>query len=94
MLIQSCRCRILLMKSKTNGRMYIQFRALYTREIRCEPRPSQDKELRCLCRVPGCIHCLPPSYPHNCSLIALPDPPTVCHVTDVRIITITKYTDN
>ena len=43
-------------------------------------------------RTRNCLvysECLPPSYPHNCSLIALPDPPTVCHVTDVRIITIT-----
>ena len=56
----------------------------------CEgPGPVPDKEL--------VSRCPPPSYPHNCLLIARPDPPTVCHVTDGGIITITrrtKYTIN
>ena len=49
----------------------------------CEgPGPVPDKEL--------VSRCPPPSYPHNCLLIARPDPPTVCHVTDGGIITITR----
>ena len=57
-------------------------------------RVAQDLSGQGTAMSPAVFQCLPPSYPHNCWLIALPDPPTVCHVTDVRIITITKYTDN